>query len=215
MLARVHGARFTVAILGDRRAGEVCGAAGVDSAIDPAAETAEVMVRFAHDPRTRQVAMLDEDRFEILDIAVWPESRLPASVLGRGVGVARRPKWVVVSMEVRVPLAHTCHDASRTAEGTEFAEDGPERVLSHRRGGGRPSCTSDGGGDDRVLRRQLWGWTVRPPIGQGNAPPPSLAPRRAGTDPGPPACSTRTALRQSLGSPAACVAQTPVACPDP
>jgi trk system potassium uptake protein TrkA len=34
------------------------------------------MVRFAHDPRTRQVAMLDEDRFEILDIAVRPESRL-------------------------------------------------------------------------------------------------------------------------------------------
>jgi hypothetical protein len=39
VLARVHGARFTVAILGDRRAGEVFDAAGVDSAIDPAAET--------------------------------------------------------------------------------------------------------------------------------------------------------------------------------
>ena len=37
---------------------------------------AEVMVRFAHDPHTRQVAMLDEDRFEVLDIAVRPDSRL-------------------------------------------------------------------------------------------------------------------------------------------
>ena len=34
------------------------------------------MVRFAHDPHTRQVAMLDEDRFEVLDIAVRPDSRL-------------------------------------------------------------------------------------------------------------------------------------------
>jgi trk system potassium uptake protein TrkA len=76
VLAKVHGARFTVAILRERSAGEVFDAAGVDSAIDPAAETAEVMVRFAHDPRTRQVAMLDEDRFEVLDISVRPESRL-------------------------------------------------------------------------------------------------------------------------------------------
>jgi hypothetical protein len=45
------------------------------------------MVRFAHDPRTRQIAMLDEDRFEVIDIAVrpdagcwagrWPSSRRP------------------------------------------------------------------------------------------------------------------------------------------
>lgn len=34
------------------------------------------MVRFAHDPRTRQIAMLDEGRFEVLDIAVRPGSRL-------------------------------------------------------------------------------------------------------------------------------------------
>ena len=34
------------------------------------------MVRFAHDPRTRQIAMLDEDRLEVLDIAVRPDSRL-------------------------------------------------------------------------------------------------------------------------------------------
>ena len=33
-------------------------------------------MRFAHDPRCRQVAMLDDDRFEILDITVRPESEL-------------------------------------------------------------------------------------------------------------------------------------------
>jgi trk system potassium uptake protein TrkA len=76
VLAKVHGARFTIAILRDRDAGEVFDAAGVDSTINPAAETAEVMVRFAHDPRTRQVAMLDDDRFEVLDIEVRPDSRL-------------------------------------------------------------------------------------------------------------------------------------------
>ncbi|MGH3265455.1 MAG: NAD-binding protein, partial [Trebonia sp.] len=52
VLAKVHGARFTIAVLVDPDAAEVFHAAGVDATIDPAAETAEVMVRFAHDPRT-------------------------------------------------------------------------------------------------------------------------------------------------------------------
>jgi trk system potassium uptake protein TrkA len=76
VLAKVSGARFTIAVLTDPGAAEVFHAAGVDATIDPAAETAEVMVRFAHDPRTRQIAMLDDDRFEVLDIAVRPGSRL-------------------------------------------------------------------------------------------------------------------------------------------
>jgi trk system potassium uptake protein len=33
-------------------------------------------VRFAHDPRIRQIAMLEGDRFEILDLTVRPESEL-------------------------------------------------------------------------------------------------------------------------------------------
>lgn len=76
VLAKVNGAQFTIAVLVDPGAAEVFHAAGVDSVIDPAEETAEVMVRFAHDPRTRQIAMLDEDRFEVLDVAVRPDSRL-------------------------------------------------------------------------------------------------------------------------------------------
>jgi trk system potassium uptake protein len=38
--------------------------------------TAEEIVRFAHDPRIRQMAMLEGDRFEILDITVREESEL-------------------------------------------------------------------------------------------------------------------------------------------
>jgi trk system potassium uptake protein len=34
------------------------------------------MVRFAHDPRIRQIAMIEDDRFEILDLAVRPDSEL-------------------------------------------------------------------------------------------------------------------------------------------
>jgi trk system potassium uptake protein TrkA len=38
--------------------------------------TAEEIVRFAHDPRIRQLAMLEGDRFEILDITVREQSKL-------------------------------------------------------------------------------------------------------------------------------------------
>lgn len=81
VLAKLEDVPVTIAILRDREAAGVFDAAGVDSAIDPAAETAEVMVRFAHDPRTRQIAMLDDDRFEVLDIAVRPDSRLTGRAL--------------------------------------------------------------------------------------------------------------------------------------
>ena len=37
---------------------------------------AEELVRFAHDPRIRQIAMLDDDRFEILDLTVRADSEL-------------------------------------------------------------------------------------------------------------------------------------------
>ena len=42
--------------------------------VDPRQVTAEEIVRFAHDPRTQQVAMLENDRFEILDITTRPTS---------------------------------------------------------------------------------------------------------------------------------------------
>ena len=55
---------------------EVYERGGVDVAINPRQVTAEEMVRFAHDPRIRQIAMLEHDRFEILDLTVRADSEL-------------------------------------------------------------------------------------------------------------------------------------------
>ena len=66
-LAKVHGAGFTVAIVHDATSQEVFERAGIDVTVNPRQITAEEIVRFAHDPRTQQVAMLEGDRFEVLE----------------------------------------------------------------------------------------------------------------------------------------------------
>jgi len=73
-LARVHGVDFTIAIVHDPIAREVYEHSGVDVSVNPRQVTAEEIVRFAHDPRTQQVAMLEGDRFEVLDITTSPSS---------------------------------------------------------------------------------------------------------------------------------------------
>jgi trk system potassium uptake protein TrkA len=73
-LAKVHGTRFTIAIVHEPHAIEVFERAGVDVTINPRQVTAEEIVRFAHDPRTQQVSMLEGDRFEVLDITTRPGS---------------------------------------------------------------------------------------------------------------------------------------------
>ena len=73
-LARVHGIGFTIAIVHDAIAQEVYQHSGIDVTVNPRQVTAEEIVRFAHDPRTQQVAMLDGDRFEVLDITTSPKS---------------------------------------------------------------------------------------------------------------------------------------------
>jgi len=75
-LAKLHGIELTIAIVHDSVSMEVFERAGVDIAINPRALTAEEIVRFAHDPRTQQVAMLEGDRYEILDITVRDSSAL-------------------------------------------------------------------------------------------------------------------------------------------
>jgi trk system potassium uptake protein len=75
-LAKLHGVQSTIAIVHDAVSVEVFERAGVDVAINPRLITAEEIVRFARDPRTKQVAMLEQDRFEVLDITVRPESDL-------------------------------------------------------------------------------------------------------------------------------------------
>ncbi len=62
---------------------EVYEHSGVDVTVNPRQVTAEEIVRFAHDPRTQQVAMLEGDRFEVLDIVVRAESEYVGQALPR------------------------------------------------------------------------------------------------------------------------------------
>jgi trk system potassium uptake protein len=75
-LAKLHGVTFTIAVAHEQMSVDVFESGGIDVAIDPRTLTAEEIVRFAHDPRTQQVAMLERDRYEVLDITVRPESTL-------------------------------------------------------------------------------------------------------------------------------------------
>ena len=67
---------MTIALVHDEVSVEVYEAGGVDVTINPRQVTAEEMVRFAHDPRIRQIAMLEQDRFEVLDLTVRADSAL-------------------------------------------------------------------------------------------------------------------------------------------
>jgi trk system potassium uptake protein TrkA len=75
-LTKVVGVRFTIAVVDDPISLAVLERAGVDVAVNPRLVTAEEIVRFAHDPRIRQLTMLEGDRFEVLDITVRPDSEL-------------------------------------------------------------------------------------------------------------------------------------------
>ena len=75
-LLKLHGIPFTIAVVDDPASVAVFERAGVDVAVNPRMVTAEEIVRFAHDPRIRQMAMLEGDRFEILDIVVREDSEL-------------------------------------------------------------------------------------------------------------------------------------------
>jgi trk system potassium uptake protein TrkA len=75
-MAKLHGVKFTIAVVHDAYSTEVFERARIDVAINPRVVTAEEIVRFAHDPRTLQVAMLEGDRFEVLDVTVRGESSL-------------------------------------------------------------------------------------------------------------------------------------------
>ncbi|MGD0273953.1 MAG: Trk system potassium transporter TrkA [Gaiellaceae bacterium] len=75
-LAKLHGVPFTIAIVHDAASVEVFERSGIDVALNPRLITSEEIVRFAHDPRTRQVSMLERNRFEILDVTVRADNEL-------------------------------------------------------------------------------------------------------------------------------------------
>ena len=73
-LAKLHGVDFTIAVVHEQISERVFESAGVDVVVNPRQVTAEELVRFAHDPRTLQVAMLEGDKYEVLDVRVRGES---------------------------------------------------------------------------------------------------------------------------------------------
>ena len=81
-LARVHGVPFTIALAHESITPDVYERGGIDVTIDPRRVTADEIVRFAHDPRCRQLSMVEHDRFVVLDMTVRPD--------GEYVGLALR-----------------------------------------------------------------------------------------------------------------------------
>ena len=74
-IAQVHGIPFTIAIAHEAVSVSAFDRGGIDVSINPRAVTAEEIVRFAHDPRTQQVAMLEGNRYEVLDVTTRDSSR--------------------------------------------------------------------------------------------------------------------------------------------
>ena len=74
-IAQIHGVPFTIAIAHDSVSVSAFDRTGIDVSINPRAVTAEEIVRFAHDPRTQQVAMLEGNRYEVLDVTTRDSSR--------------------------------------------------------------------------------------------------------------------------------------------
>jgi trk/ktr system potassium uptake protein len=68
LIAEVHGVHFTVAIAHEAVSVAAFEQAGIDVSVNPRGVTAEEIIRFAHDPRTKQVALLEGNRYEVLDV---------------------------------------------------------------------------------------------------------------------------------------------------
>jgi trk/ktr system potassium uptake protein len=69
-LAKVHGVKFTIAIAHEAVSVEAFEQAGIDVSVNPRGVTAEEIIRFAHDPRTKQVALLEGNRYEVIDVTL-------------------------------------------------------------------------------------------------------------------------------------------------
>jgi trk/ktr system potassium uptake protein len=69
-LAKVHGVKFTIAIAHEAVSTEAFEHAGIDVSVNPRGVTAEEIIRFAHDPRTKQVALLEGNRYEVIDVTL-------------------------------------------------------------------------------------------------------------------------------------------------
>jgi trk system potassium uptake protein TrkA len=78
-IAKVHGIPFTIGIAHEAVSVAAFEQAGIDVSVNPRAVTAEEIIRFAHDPRTQQVALLEGSRYEVLDVTTRETSRYVGS----------------------------------------------------------------------------------------------------------------------------------------
>jgi trk system potassium uptake protein len=74
-LARVHGVQFTIGIAHEPVSVPAFEQSGIDVSVNPRQVTAEEIIRFAHDPRTQQVTLLEGNRYEVLDVTTRDSSR--------------------------------------------------------------------------------------------------------------------------------------------
>ena len=75
-VAQLHGVGYTIALAHSPVSAQAYEQHGIDAVVDPLLVTAEEIVRFAHDPRTHQMAMLEGDRFMVLDLTTRDDSEL-------------------------------------------------------------------------------------------------------------------------------------------
>jgi trk system potassium uptake protein TrkA len=73
-IARAHGVKFLISIAHEAVSVEAFEHAGIDVSVNPRVVTAEEIVRFAHDPRTQQVALLEGNRYEVIDVTLRDSS---------------------------------------------------------------------------------------------------------------------------------------------
>jgi trk system potassium uptake protein len=66
----VHGVPFTIGIAHEAVSVAAFEHGGINVSVNPRAVTAEEIIRFAHDPRTKQVALLEGTRYEVIDVTL-------------------------------------------------------------------------------------------------------------------------------------------------
>ena len=99
LLARQIGTRRTVAVVDTGEYVSLFEAVGVDVAINPREVTAEEITKFTHEQRTENVARIESDRAEVVEIEVGEESVLLDRTIREG--VADLPPGVVIGAITR------------------------------------------------------------------------------------------------------------------
>ncbi len=120
LLARQVGTRRTVAVVDTAEYVQLFEAVGVDVAINPRELTAEEITRFTHDRRTENVALIETDRAEVLEIEVDGDSALLDKPIRESVGGL--PRGVVIG-------AITREGAVITPRGDTVVREGDHVVV--------------------------------------------------------------------------------------